>query len=247
MSTKQELVQREAPVVTDSTAIIQVIERAASNPAVDIDKMERLLQMQERILERNAKIAFNSAFAEMQAELPVITEKGEIKVNGQVRSKYARFEDINEICRPILHKHGFSVNFKVQTSAAETTVRAILRHKDGHEEAGDPITLKADTSGAKNDVQSIGSSVSYAKRYAMQAALNITSRGEDDDGKAAGGMSPKQKADFEAAIEALVDRPSGEKLWKTIAKACESAKDKNAYDELKAKITTKMKTFEAAK
>ena len=32
------------------SALIQVIERAARDPSVDMDKLERLLQMQERIM-----------------------------------------------------------------------------------------------------------------------------------------------------------------------------------------------------
>ena len=48
------------------------------------------------------------------------------------------------------------------------------------------MKLPADTSGSKNVVQAIGSSVSYGKRYTMQALLNITSGGEDDDGHSGG-------------------------------------------------------------
>ena len=42
-----------------------------------------------------------------------------------------------------------------------------------------------DTSGSKNAIQAVGSSISYGKRYTAGALLNLTSRGEDDDGIAA--------------------------------------------------------------
>jgi hypothetical protein len=45
-------------------------------------KLEKLLDMQERIFSKNAEIAFNGAMAEMQAELPVISERGTIKIPG---------------------------------------------------------------------------------------------------------------------------------------------------------------------
>lgn len=243
-----EIAKREESqiVQADAGSIMAVISRAASDPNTDVVKLEKMLEMYERIMDRNAKVAYTTAFASMQAKLPIITEKGKIVVNGQVRSTYARFEDINEVCKPILQEHGFAVSFRTKTGPEGITVTGVLTHKDGHQEETD-MMLKADTSGAKNDVQSIGSSVSYAKRYVMEALLNITSRGQDDDGTKGGGMPAKQRADFEAAIEALVDRPSGEKLWKTIVKVCNETKDKVAYDELKAKITAKMEGFRVKK
>lgn len=57
------------------------------------------------------------------------------------------------------------------------------------------------------------------------------------------GMSESQRADFESAIDALGDRAGGEKLWADIVKVCSDAKDKNAYDTLKAKITAKMESL----
>ena len=90
----------EAHPTADSTAIIQVIERAALNPDVDIDKMERLLQMQERVMDRQAMMAYSAAMAAMQTELPSIEERGQTN-NGC----YATLEDIVDTVRPILQKH----------------------------------------------------------------------------------------------------------------------------------------------
>lgn len=177
----------------EATALIQAIERAAINPAVDVDKMERLLQMQERILARQAEVAFHAAFAEMQSELPVITERGQIVVDHKVRSEYATFEDINEAVKPILHRHGFGVSFRTDF-ADGITITAVLSHRQGHKEQTS-MKLPADTSGSKNVVQAIGSSVSYGKRYTMQALLNITSGGEDDDGHS-GGKAAEAAADM---------------------------------------------------
>jgi hypothetical protein len=194
--------QDQVPVA-ESTAILQVIERAATNPAVDIDKMERLLQMQERVIARNAEAAYNSAFAEMQEELPEITERGEIKVNGQTRSKYALFEDINDAVKPVLKKHGFAMSFRTHIADNAVTVTGILMHKAGHREET-TISLPADNSGSKNSVQAIGSSIQYGKRYAMCALINITSRGEDDDGMRAGAaqrITENQAADLKALAE----------------------------------------------
>jgi hypothetical protein len=48
------------------------------------------------------------------------------------------------------------------------------------------MTLPLDTSGSKNNVQAVGSSTSYGKRYTATLLLNIRTKGEDDDGHAGG-------------------------------------------------------------
>jgi hypothetical protein len=169
-----------APAMSESAAIIQVIERAAMNPAVDIDKMERLLEMQERILDRNARAAYAAAFAEMQPDLPEIPEHGK----GHNNASYALWEDINDLIKPVLAKYGFGISFKPGRDGPNITVTAILTHREGHSEEASMI-LPVDASGSKNAVQAVGSSTSYGKRYTASALLNLTSRHEDDDGKTA--------------------------------------------------------------
>jgi hypothetical protein len=184
-----------------STSLIQVIERAARDSSIDIDKMERLLAMKERLDAKTAVEAYSADFALMQPELPEITEKGEIKVENKVRSTYAKFEDINAVVKPILAKHGFGLSFKTSTKDNKVTVVAVLMHRGGHSERTE-MELGADTSGSKNGVQALGSSISYAKRYTMNALLNITTRGQDDDGQNAGPkISEEQLADLMALIE----------------------------------------------
>ncbi|GAA0568049.1 ERF family protein [Halomonas salifodinae] len=183
----------------ESTAIIQVIERAALNPEVDIDKMERLLQMQERILDRQALMAYSTAMAAMQTELPSITERGQGN-NGA----YATLEDIVDTIRPIMKEHGFAVSFRIQTQERGIQVTGVLMHKDGHREETSML-LPVDTSGSKNAVQAFGSSTSYGKRYVLCALLNITTRGQDDNGHAAAPVklvTPFQAAQIRQLIAA---------------------------------------------
>lgn len=188
---KQEIATvQEAPVISQSAGLIAVIERAATNPDVDIDKMERLLEMHERITARDAKAAYFSALAVMQPELPVIERRGTISVpakDGKTghNTPYALWEDVNEAIRPHLACNGFALSFRVNKDADRVEVTGILSHRQGHSEET-MLSLPMDSTGSKNNVQAIGSSVSYGKRYTAFALLNITSRGEDDDGKKAG-------------------------------------------------------------
>ncbi len=167
-------------IQSDTSAIVSMIERAAMNPSVDIDKMERLLQMQERILDRESKSAFTADFATMQNELPSIAERG--KGHGTIT--YALWEHINDAIKPVLAKHGFALSFKVDDHDKGIEVTAILSHRSGHSESTKKV-FPADTSGSKNAIQSHGSSISYGKRYLASALLNLTSHADDDDGAAA--------------------------------------------------------------
>jgi hypothetical protein len=182
----------------EAASILQIIDRAARDPNVDIDKMERLYRMKLDMEARAAKAAYLSALAEMQPKLPVITKHGVISKNEkdergnktgrqEAMTKYARWEDVVEGITPVLAEHGFSLSFRVaQPTPDRIAVSAVLGHREGHSEET-TISLPIDSTGAKNNVQGWGSSVSYGKRYASFALLNISARGEDDDGNGAGG------------------------------------------------------------
>lgn len=185
---------------SDASTLMQVISRAATDPNFDIEKMERLLTMHERIRETQAKAAFQDALAQMQPELPLIQERGSIKNNaGNVQSKYAYWEDIVTQITPILSKYGFGLSFKIANTDKAVTVTAILMHRMGHREES-PFTLPMDTSGSKNAVQAAASSVSYGKRYTAGALLNLRTGEIDNDGASNGCVNADQIANIEALL-----------------------------------------------
>lgn len=190
-------------VQTQSETVLSVISRAAADPTCDIEKMERLMAMHERMQERDAETAFNAAMAEMQTNLPSIAERA--KGHGSIR--YATLEDINDVVKPIMNQYGFAVSFRVSHEGGNINVTGVLMHKAGHREET-TIVLPSDTSGSKNAVQAVGSSVSYGKRYVMSALLNLTTRGEDDDGYAAAPVATiteQQAGLLEAILESCPD------------------------------------------
>lgn len=194
---------------SESSAIMSVIERVAMSPDADIEKLERMLDMQERVLDRNAKQAFTADLASMQIELPRVVEHGE----GHNKAKYALLEDINDMLRPVLHRFGFAVTFRIKHESGLVWVTTVLSHRQGHsEETSIPLAL--DTSGSKNAVQAVGSSISYGKRYGICAMLNI-STGDDVDGghpKSTDGIAtPKKQSITDARLTAAITKiKSGE-------------------------------------
>lgn len=169
------LAKVEQAPVSENTAMVSMFERMASDPNVDVDKLERLMQMRERAVERESKAEFDAAMSELQPELPAIVERG----NAAGRYTYALWEDINTAIKPVLMSHGFALTFRTSFTNG-ITVTGVLSHRGGHREETS-ITLPADASGNKNAVQAVASSVSYGKRYTAGALLNLTSHGEDDD------------------------------------------------------------------
>ena len=176
-----------APMVSnESNALLVMIERLVLNPDADIDKLSKMLDLQERVLNRNTEQAFAADFAAMQSELPRVARNGKIEIkdrnSGRITQStpFAKLEDINDGIRPVLQKYGFGVSFSIDQNPSGINVTAKLLHRLGHSEKTS-LTLPIDTSGSKNNVQGNGSTISYGKRYTMCAILNI-STGDDVDG-----------------------------------------------------------------
>lgn len=168
-------------VQSEAAAIFSMIERVAAQPEVPVERVEHLFRLYTQMDAERARRSFRSAFAKMQPALPAVERKGKSH-NG----KSARWEDIAEVCMPVLAAHGFGLSFRLADSGqAKINVTCILSHEDGHsEECSHPFPY--DTSGGKNAIQSIGSAKTYGQRYTATALLGIATRDEDDDGKAAG-------------------------------------------------------------
>lgn len=168
-------------------AMLSIIERASKDPSVDIDKMERLLAMGERMQEKGAIQTFNAAFAKMQGELPVIVAESVIPNRG----KYARFENVMHQIQRQLTSNGFAVSFEQEADDKRIKVTCHLRHVGGHSQA----TSFAVRLGGKADseTQADCKASTTAKRNALLQALNIVIRQDclqdEDDAHNEGGPS----------------------------------------------------------
>lgn len=189
---------------SEAAALISLIERLATDPNVDVERVERMYAMYERAAARNARAAYDEALAQMQHELPTIAKKGAIKHGDKLIAKYALWEDIVPAVMPVLGQHGFSLTFRITGDDRTMTITGILAHREGHREET-TITLPHDTGPGRNAVQARGSSTSYGKRYVAGALLNLVSAEErDDDGNAAQApatVTPEQIAKIEAELK----------------------------------------------
>ena len=109
MSQLARVEQNEAPaVVGESATIMQVVLRAASDPQCDIEKMERLMAMHERMQAKTAETEFNAALSRVQGEMGRIAADA---TNSQTRSQYATYGKLDSSLRPKYTKEGFSLSF----------------------------------------------------------------------------------------------------------------------------------------
>lgn len=194
--------------------MIEVVERAMNNPNIDVEKLERVLAMAERMKAAEARTAYYAELVVMKPKLPVIERNGRIVIHEKGTAKiaenviqstpYARWEDIDAAITPTLTEHGFVLSFKTGVALdGKITVTGILAHKLGHTEET-TITLPHDSSGSKNSVQAVGSSTSYGRRYTATLLLNIRTKGEDDDGKSGGAPETITEAQF-ARLQKMID------------------------------------------
>jgi len=213
MNAVAHIEQADTPEVA---AIIQVIERAALNPAVDIDKMERLLQMQERVMARNAEQAFNAAMSAAQAALgPVATDAA----NPQTKSRYASYAALDRAVRPIYTAHGFSLSFNTGESPIAEHLRVICRvaHGAGHSEHYH-VDMPADGKGAKGgDVMTkthaTGAAMSYGQRYLLKLIFNIAV-GDDNDGNGQAQRGPSGAVEAAVSVIQTIESLGDLKAWK---------------------------------
>lgn len=248
MSEALAKMEPDAPVAAqpETSALISMIERAARDPSVDIDKMERLFQMHERMTASVAKMAFDAAFSKMQPDLPEIDKRGRITIKEKGTEKiiqstpYALWDDTNKLIKPILAKHDFGLSFRIIQTESRLITRAVLSHAAGHREETE-FSSPIDATGSKNNVQGWGSAFSYGKRYTGTAILNITTKGEDDDGKAAGEKTEATAATLDEIFK-LIDDTGSERPWFLAHYSVETFDDLTGKqrNEIKSNLLTKL-------
>ncbi|HXJ59402.1 MAG TPA: ERF family protein [Verrucomicrobiae bacterium] len=157
---------------------MDMLNRAVSSGA-DIDMIEKLMNLQERWEASQARKAFDEAVAAAKKEIPPIQRSAK----GHNEKRYADFAAIAKVVDPIIGAHGLSYRFRTAQSD-RISVTCILSHKAGHSEET-TLVGPADTTGNKNAIQAIGSTLTYLQRYSLVQMLGLAAAA-DDDGKAAG-------------------------------------------------------------
>ena len=181
-----QVTKHEGGAVTLGGSLLEVIARAATDPRVEIAKMKELLDMQERILAKDAEVQFNEAMAQVNEVDLRVAKMGTASLGGKGSYKYARWEDMDNVIRPLLRDNGLRLSFDTEVNAAGgIIIHGWLTHRAGHKVKAS-VPLMIDTGPGRNMLQQMGSTVSYGKRYVAEMLLNIVREDEDDDGSYGG-------------------------------------------------------------
>lgn len=122
------------------------------------------------------------ALSAAQGQLSTAKKKS---TNPHFKSKFADLSEVWEACRAALSKNKIAVIQCPQFSEKCDYLETTLVH-----ESGEYMVSRMVLKNAKGDMQGLGSSISYAKRYSLAAMVGVTSEDEDDDGNAASFVQP---------------------------------------------------------
>lgn len=132
-----------------------------------------------------------AALALAQTEFKPVTKD---TVNPFFKSKYADLATIIAATQPALSKNGLVVLqiASVDEHAKQAGVRTILAHSSGQMIEAQLMLPAAQ--GTKFDAQTVGSAITYSRRYAMQSILGVSADADDDANAASGNTGSREQA-----------------------------------------------------
>src|SRR6186713_234138 len=160
------------------------------------EQLEQMMALHERWQAGEARKLFTEAMAEFKKNPPIIlkdkavyydTKEGD-KVTGQVSYKHATLGAVVEAIVFGLAQHGIAHRWETEQRDGRVHVTCILTHKAGHSEST-KLDGAPDSSGKKNPIQQVASTVTYLQRYTLLAATGLATKdmpARDTDGNGDG-------------------------------------------------------------
>ena len=193
-----------APTVEDKMVIpdrMELMVRASAT--ADAETLAKLMELQIRWEQYEAKKAYTVALQNFQQNAPKILKNKEVAFK-DVKYRFAQLDKICDLLIPELGKYGLSHAWKPMPSeSGRVRVSCLLSYtsdKYAHTEEAATIEAPPDTTGAKNNVQAVGSTLFYLQRYSLLAALGIVPQGVDDDGRTGESLPDQTVEDYLATI-----------------------------------------------
>lgn len=231
----KELVVRQEETAIEAVTPMGILQLAISQNA-DIDKLTKLMELQERWEANEARKAFNGALARFKENPPTITKNKHVKFNTSKGVTEYDHATLDHVCAQItkgLGEVGIAHKWRPSQDGNRISVTCILTHRLGHSEE---TTLSAmpDDSGGKNVIQQLGSAVSYLERYTLMAATGMASGMPDNDGRGSQAKGESQAMDIEEVdrltdlLEETRSLDEAKKVFGEAYRASEAAKDERA-------------------
>lgn len=227
MNEQLATIQQQPP--TTGALIAAAIQSGITKENVDV--VERLCALKEREQKADAERAFAAAFAALQSETPKITAcKVVPDREGNAKYSYAPYEEIWKAVRPLLTKYNFAVSYDQDIADGRVIVTCKLSHIGGHSQSNRFQCRIGSGPPKASEAQGDGAATTYAKRFALCAALGIMIEQNDTDGKNEGSgerITAEQAEDFRARC--LATNTDALKFCKWLA-----GPDATSFDEIPA-------------
>lgn len=169
----------------------------------DMAQLERLFSLNLEWEKNEARKAFVAAMAAFKTEPMEILKRKTVSFttrDGDTTSyTHAELADVTDVVVPAMGKHGLSHRWDINQASAQITVTCTITHALGHSES---VALSAggDSSGKKNAIQQVASTVTYLQRYTLLAATGMATKGMgDDDGRSYDASDEPEPIDQKAA------------------------------------------------
>jgi len=194
---------------TGGGGLLVMIERLATNPALNVEVFDRLLLARRQEEDRAAERAFNLAMSIAKGELQPVLKTRDVDYpskkegGGRTKYKYENFADVAKVVDPVFAAHGLAYRFNIEQGGELVKVTCVISHSEGHSERV-KLESKVDPgSTGMSMVQALGSVLTYLQRYGLRAAIGLAAA-VDDDGRGAGGTSPKITHDQAITLRMLI-------------------------------------------
>lgn len=146
-------------------------------------------------------INLSKALVETQKELKQPLKDAK---NPFFKSEYVPLENVAEAITESATKHGLAFSqYATTTETGNVSVGTIVFHESGEFIEFPPLILKPENT----KPQSIGSAITYAKRYSLSAVFGITSDKDDDGNKVNGNGEPQKQPQKRNQKQAQNDEP----------------------------------------
>ncbi len=170
-------------VPSEGDKVLNMIDRVLANPELPVEKLEQMFDLYQKVQASEARKAYDAAMAAAKAKLPVIKKNRTVSYGEGTKKTEYDHEDLGGIASivdPVLAEFGLSYRFRTSSNPNEPVrVTCIIAHEKGYYEET-TLSAGADSSGGKNAIQAIGSTVTYLQRYTLKAALGLAAAKDDD-------------------------------------------------------------------
>ncbi len=223
------------------------VQRGAS-----LEQLEKFLALKERHDATEARKAFTEDMALAKKHPPTIVKDKHVSFTTQKGTTSYNHATLGNVVQTIvawLAEYRFSHSWDTkQIEGGRIAVTCTLTHAMGHSESVTLDSMKED-SGTKNNIQAMGSAITYLQRYTLLAITGLATEEQDDDGQGAEphGVAAVAAETAEAIAGSILDQlladlkacdtdAKASALWQTGSKSLHATGNIKAYEEFKAKV-----------